>query len=215
MINKDILPALDKDLASKYSFCFDGYSDRTPQTETALLQAEMTIYKTMNDLQSFARKDVLKDPAADLPMNTAFWALVEKNYTRGEIRERFFGDKGASTRKELQYIPGDAMFAQWQQMLLTIDAQKKQQKAMEEQQQQQQAAQQQQQLIEQKRLEHDEADHQRAEEKHQSELDAQENAKAMSVVQSLQNNAKIFGASKATHTGGTILKNPINAMANN
>ena len=57
---------------------------------------------------------------ADLPLNQTFWNLVERNMTRGEIREIFLGDKGAKDRKELQYIPGDPAFLQWQQMLMQV-----------------------------------------------------------------------------------------------
>ena len=106
-INHDILPVIDKDLAKKYTFKFEGYTDETPQTEIALLQSQMTVNKTMNDLLDAARKDRFDHPIAELPLNEAFWGLVEKNLTKGEIREFFFGDKGASKRKELQYFPAE------------------------------------------------------------------------------------------------------------
>lgn len=213
IMNNDILPALDKDLASAYVFKFDGFSDTTPQSEVALLQAEMTVHKSMNDLLKIARKETIKDPSAELPMNQQFWAIVEKNYTRGEIRERFFKDKDASKRRELQYIPGDPMFAQWQQMLLTIDAQKKAEKMQEEQAQAQAQAQEESDAVEQKRLEHDEASHQREEEKHEMEKESHESDRAHSVVASLQENAKKYGAASATYSGGQILSNPINKLA--
>lgn len=128
MMNCDILPTIDKDLATKYEFKFVGYTDETPQTNVALLQAEMSVYSTMNDLLRSAGREAVDDPIFDTPMNDTFWQMVERNYTRGEIRERFFGDKGASERRELQYIPGDASFMGWQQLLMTMDRTKRQDK---------------------------------------------------------------------------------------
>jgi hypothetical protein len=163
VINRDIIPAIDPALASKYKFQFEGYTDETPQTEVALLQAEMTVNKTMNDLLIAARKEKIKHPVGDLNMNQAFWAIVEKNMTRGEIRETFFGDKDASKKRELQYIPSDPMFLNWQTFLFQLD----QQKQAQEQQAQQLQAQQQQQ-DQQAQLE--QAQHQREQEKHNAEM---------------------------------------------
>lgn len=126
LINQEILPVMDPILAEKYEFKFEGYTDETPMTEVNQMQADMTVHATLNELLKQVRKNRLDTPAADLPMNQAFWALVEKNYTRGEIREIFFGDKDAAKRKELQYIPGDPAYLAWQQLILTIDQQKMQ-----------------------------------------------------------------------------------------
>lgn len=169
-INSNIIPAIDPEFGKKYKFQFEGYTDETPQTEIALLQAEMTVNKSMNDLLASARKKHIKHPVADLTMNQAFWGLVEKNMTRGEIREIFFNDKGASKKKELQYIPGDPAFLQWQQMLMQIEQTKQQVAA---QQQQQVAAEQQQQVQAQDKLQQQqlaEAKHQREQEKHEAEM---------------------------------------------
>jgi biotin carboxyl carrier protein len=208
MINCDLLPALDRSLADKYKFIFTGYTDETAQSEIAQMQAEMTVFKSMNDLLTQAQKDSLDTPAANLPLNQAFWALVEKNYTRGEIREIFFGDKGAKLRRELQYIPGDQMFMPWQQNLLAIDnaeRQQKQQQELQEQQAQQQDMQ----------SRHAEAKHQREAEKHQMEIEAikaQAAANAVKHGNTLRESAKEFGASKASNVGGKVLANPINKM---
>lgn len=206
MINCDILPALDKELASKYKFEFVGYSDETPQTQVAQLQAEMTVHSSMNDLLSTAQKLKIKEKIADLPLNPSFWALVEKNMTRGEIREKFFGDKGASKRRELQYIPGDPAFMGWQQLMLTIDRQKKQDQMMAEQAKQQQE----QQALEAK---HAEGEHQREQERHEMEMNAAKNQAAHDVVAAgnLKDTAKQFGAgSTPLHVGGSVVANPIN-----
>jgi len=219
LINGDILPAIDKKLANKYKFVFTGYTDETPQTEIAQMQAEMSVWKTMNDLLVQAQKEKIKTPAADLPLNQAFWALVEKNMTRGEIREFFFGDKDASKRRELAYIPGDPAFLSWQQSVLAIDNAKDQKKQAAEQQQAQAQAMQQQAEAEQQQKEmenkHAEAKHAREQEKHEMEIsqmhaDAMANASRQGNI--LRESAKEFGATKATNVGGKVLANPINRL---
>jgi hypothetical protein len=204
---------LIKDLAAKYKFTFTGYTDETPQTEIAQLQAEISVWKSMNDVLRQAQKDPLKEPIANLPLAAGFWALVEKNYTRGEIREKFLGDKGAAERKELQYIPGDPMFANWQQFLASI-ANAKDQKKMQA---AQMDAQSQQAQLEQGKAEqehrHAEAEHGRDKEKHEMEMEQLKANAANNVVQaSLQDSARQFGATKADHIGGQTIANPINKI---
>jgi hypothetical protein len=211
IMNSDVLTALDPAIATKYKFVFTGMTEETPQTEIAQMQAEMTVWKTMNDLLKQAQKDKISEKIADVPLNQAFWALVEKNYTRGEIRENFFGDKGASQRRELQYIPGDPSFLNWNQFIATLDAQKKQADQMA---QQQDAASQEQQAKmaqEQQKHEHAEAGHERDKEKHGLEME-QLKAKAASdaVQHGLKDTAKQFGATKSANIGGTEASNPMN-----
>ncbi len=222
LINNEIIPGIDPELAKIYKFTFTGYTDETAQTEIAQMQAEMTVWKTMNDLLTQSQKDKIKSVAADLPLNQAFWALVEKNYTRGEIREDFFGDKGAKARRELAYIPGDPAFLTWQQTLLSIDAAKDQKKMQEEQMQQQQqqmSAEQQQAQKDAVDKDHEkglkEADHKRKEDAHGMEM---EQAKADAAHNAVKHGnpqadaAKQFGASKASNVGGTVVANPLNKL---
>lgn len=163
VINRDVIAAIAPEYAEKYRFQFEGYTDETPQTEVALLQAEMTVHKSMNDLLIAARKPKIDHPVGDLNMNQAFWAVVEKNMTRGEIRETFFGDKGASQKRELQYLPADPMFLNWQSFLFQLDQQKAAMAAQAQQAQAQQA-----QLDQQAQLE--QGQHQREQEKHEAEM---------------------------------------------
>ena len=171
LINRDIIPVINPEYAIKYRFQFEGYTDETPQTEVALLQAEMTVNKTMNDLLTAARKPNIKHPVGDLPMNMAFWAVVEKNMTRGEIREEFFNDKGAAKKPELQYIPADPMFLQWQTLLMQMEQQKQ---AQEMQVQQGQAEQQSTQAEQQQKAQEAQHAQQMAEGKHKREQEAHE-----------------------------------------
>lgn len=206
LINNDVMRAYDQELADKYVFKFHGYDDNTAQTDVALRQAQMTTFASMNDLLVAEGKSKINHKIADVPLNQSFWGLVEKNMTRGEIREFFFGDKDASKRPELQYIPADAGFQAWAQMLVTISAQKKQMKdqAAAQQQQQEQAEHEKQLQLQQE---------QREQEKHDTEMSTTEDQKAQAAVnyqQSLHESGKLFGATHATHIGGHILKNPMN-----
>lgn len=215
VMNGDVLPAIDKDLADKYKFVFTGYTDETPQTEIAQMQAEMTVWKSMNDLLIQAQKDKIKEPVGDLPMNQAFWVLVEKNYTRGEIREKFFGDKGASERRELQYIPGDQAFLAWQQLLVAMDQAKDQKEMMAAEAQQQQSEQQMKMAHDEQKHKHAEAKHERDKEKHSletEELKAKAASDAVRHGNPMKDVAKQFGATKASHVGGQVLANPINKL---
>jgi len=203
LVNQDILPLIDIELSKKYKFQFEGYTDETPQTEIALLQAQMTVNKSMNDLLDAARKDRIKHPIGDLPMNDSFWAVVEKNMTKGEIREHFFKDEGATSRKELQYFPGDPAFMSWQQMLSALDAQKKAEVMQKEQMKMQEHE-----------MEHAEQEQQREEEAHQAEQEANGVAQAHSAVQAgregLKEKSSQFGPNKAQYIDGKPVKNPLN-----
>jgi hypothetical protein len=182
------------------------------------MQAEMSVFKSMNDLLIQSQKEKIDTPAADLPLNQAFWALVEKNYTRGEIREIFFKDKGAAERRELQYIPGDPAFMSWQQTILAIEQTKDQKKMAAEQQEQQMQAQMQEQQAQAQQQEmqnkHAEAKHGREEEKHSMEMEQLKAEAAANAVKasSLRDSAQTFGASKAMNIGGTMIANPINKL---
>jgi hypothetical protein len=224
LINRDILPAIDPEYSKKYKFQFEGYTDETPQTEVALLQAEMTVNKSMNDLLIAARKPKIEHPVGDLPMNQAFWQLVGENMTQGEIREEFFGDKGASKKKELQFLPKNPAFLNWQQMLMSVDQMKKQEEQMKQQAeaQQQQAeaegqAQQQQAQSEQEAADHakslEEAKHAREQEKHEAEmaqLKGQAAYNASQMGKSAGDIAKDTGNSGSSNIQGTNIKNPLN-----
>lgn len=209
LVNCDILPALDKKLASEYMFKFIGYSDETPQTNVALLQAEMTVHRSMNDLLREAKKEPINHPVGDMPLNAQFWGLAEKNMTRGEIRATFFGDKEAIGKPELAYIPADPGFIAWNQLVMTRDRMKKQDK-------QQAEAIKQQQEQQDKENQLNEAQHSRDQEKHNAEMTEVKSRHAHAAVtggQSLYDTAKEVGAaSKPLEVGGQKIANPINTM---
>lgn len=199
MVNCDILPLLDPKLADKYEFKFTGYTDETPQTNVALLQAEMTVHSTMNDLLRSAGKKRIDHSIFDLPLNQNFWQLVDKLLTKGEQRELFLGDKSALGKRELAYFPGDPTFMGWQQMLMLMDRNRKQDKMQAEQMKLQQAQQNQQ--------------DQREQEKHDIEVNEHHSRQAHAAVEheSLKDQAKQVGAaSSPLFIDGKPVANPVN-----
>jgi HK97 family phage portal protein len=207
MINTNVLPAIDPEIAKNFEFKFTGIDEESAQTNVALQQAQMTVFSTMNDLLRGEGKEPIKHEVANLPLNQTFWALVEKNMTRGEIRATFFGDKDADKRRELQYLPADPAFLSWQQLLLTIDSQKKQAE-----QAQQQAEQEAQQAAHDQKMA--EAKHSREQEIHDLQIDDHKNRQAHAAAGglSLKDTAKQFGAgSKAINIDGQPTSNPINS----
>ena len=210
LINCDIIPALDKDLASQYEFKFAGYTDETPQTDVALKQAQMTVFSSMNDLLKDAKKDPIDHPIGDLPLNAAFWQVAERMMTRGELRALFLDDKEALGKRELAYLPGDAAFMGWNQFILTMDRMKKQ-----DAQQQQQMQAQQQQADREHQL--NAGQHNREQEQHELAMREANSRHAQAAVQgsseSLKDVAKDVGAaSKALQGPGGPMANPINTM---
>lgn len=202
LINCDILPAFDKEIAKHFEFKFTGYDDESPQTQIAQLQAEMTVHSTMNDLLKAAGKETMKHPVANLPLNETFWQLVEKNMTRGEIRATFFGDKAAMSKRELAYMPADPMFMGWQQLLMTMDRAKQQDKMAYQQMQQQQ--------------ELEQGQHGREQEAHDMQMREVQARHAHAAVTggapTLKDDAKEFGAgSKPINIDGQPVANPINS----
>ncbi len=212
LVNNSIVPAIDQKLADKYRFEFVGYTDETPQTQVAQLQAEMSVHATMNDLLRAAQKNPIEHKIADIPLNAAFITLMEKNMTRGEIREFFLKDKGASERKELQYIPGDSFFEAWQQLLLTIDdrnEQKRQQAIAQE-------AQNKQMELEANKPDPKQQKQARDQEAHDAEMSSNKDKEAHDAVAhgSLKDSAKQFGyATRPISAGGRSFSNPINQEA--
>jgi len=204
LINQDVVPALDKTLAERYKFKFVGYTDDTPQTDISLRQAQQTVFASMNDLLKNEDKKPLSHPIADLPLNQSFWTLVDKMMTKGEQREFFLGDTGATNRNELKYLPGDPMFLQFQNLLMTKQAHKE-----AKDQQQQQMEMQQQQLESQQQA----ADGQAEKQKQADAQAAVRHSKQESPVQQLQESAKQYGATRAGSVEGQVMRNPINAAA--
>ena len=117
LINHDLMPEISPALHDKYLFKFIGLNSENKQQEITRLQGEMSLHATLNDLLRQVKKDPLSiDMGGNVPLNQAWLGIVKETITVGEFREAFYGDKGASTREELKYIPSQAFLA-WQQQI--------------------------------------------------------------------------------------------------
>jgi hypothetical protein len=117
VVNHDLMPEISPELANKYLFKFVGLNSENRQQEITRLQAEMSVHASLNDLLRQVKKDPLGDDVGGtLPLNQLWWGMVKECMTIGEIREKFFGDKDASKREELQYIPSQTFLA-WNSQL--------------------------------------------------------------------------------------------------
>jgi len=133
IVNHDLVPEIDPALSEKYLFKFTGLQGETRQQEITRLQAEMSVHCTLNDILKQVKKDPLKaELGGNVPLNQIWWAMIKETMTVGEIREKFFGDKEASQRPELQYIPSQTFLA-WNQALQQKDQQAQQAQAEQEQ----------------------------------------------------------------------------------
>ena len=194
LINKSVLPAIDPEFGRKYEFKFVGYTDETPQTNVSLLQAEMTVHSSMNDLLKKSEKPTVDHPIFDVPLNSTFWEIADKLMTKAEQREFFLKDKSAMSKRELAYIPGDPGFMGWQQLLMTMDSSREQMRQQKEQ----------------MKIEQEQAEKQDSRE--QEQHDAQMNdIKDNNAQKSIKQTAKEYGlGNKPLEIGGKPVKNPIN-----
>jgi hypothetical protein len=133
IVNHDLMPEISPALHAKYLFKFIGLRSETKQQEVTRLQGEMSVHATLNDLLKQVKKNPMSvDMAGDVPLNQLWWSIVKETITIGEFREAFYGDKGASEREELKYIPSQAFLA-WQQQLTMKSQQESQAKQQAEQ----------------------------------------------------------------------------------
>jgi hypothetical protein len=118
IINEEILPAFDPELARKYQFCFAGLDAETRDEENQRLGMELSTYKTLNQVLKEAGMPELQ-LGGNLILNPSFLAYAEKNMPKGMFMELFMGIQGASQRPDLQYIP-DPLWFQWQQFQMQM-----------------------------------------------------------------------------------------------
>jgi hypothetical protein len=95
-----ILPLVDKDLAEFCVVRFHGLETDSPEKERTAIQEFSQIWGTMDDVHRKVEKEPYgKQMGGEFPMNPAFQQILDKYLTVGEIKEFFFGIKGASDKK--------------------------------------------------------------------------------------------------------------------
>lgn len=77
----------------------------------------MATHYSINDiLEVVDKKKIEEEFGGDFLFNEAFQAILDKYFTVGQIKARFFGDKKAEKDPSLAYYR-DAMWLQWQEVL--------------------------------------------------------------------------------------------------
>lgn len=136
--NEKLIPLIDPEVARLCYLKFKGLDADTPEKETARLQQSGTLYMNMNDIMEKVEKDPFdKEVGGEFPLNPSFQAAFEKYMTFGEIKEHFFGHKGASKDPSLAFYQ-NPMWFQWQQFQMQMQQMQMQQQQMEMQAQAQQ-----------------------------------------------------------------------------
>jgi hypothetical protein len=131
--NERILPVINKGWSETFFVSFEGIDADTPEHEATRIQQDSAIYLTMNDIMDKVEKKHVP-LGGDIPLNTAYLAVIERYFTKGEILAKFggkiFADAGdAEKHPEWDYYMGDQMG----QIYLQIKQQQAQQKQQQEQ----------------------------------------------------------------------------------
>jgi len=128
-IDQQILPLIDFELSKVAHFKLLGLDAKTLDQEDADETRNLSLDGSINHVrQTKQRPPIPKELAGDLPLNQAWWAVVQQMVPFGVIQETMFGVEGASKDPSKQFYQNPFWF-QYQTML-------QQQKQMEQQQQQ-------------------------------------------------------------------------------
>jgi hypothetical protein len=132
-INAELLPLIDADLAKKARLSLMGLEANTPEKEATQLQTTAEVYRSIDDiLQTVEKKPVGKEWGGEFLINPAYQAILDKYFMVGDIKEHFFGHKGASQDPQWQF----SMNPVWLQMKqMQMEAQAQQQQAQQQAQQ--------------------------------------------------------------------------------
>lgn len=131
-VNARLMPLLDPDLSKICVFKFVGLDAETPEKESIRIGNESGIHMTYDEiLRRVEKKPIGPQLGGSVPLSPLINQVFDKYLTVGEIKEFFFGVKGASQNPELQYYR-DPFWMQWKQM--TMEAQQAQQQAQQQQQ---------------------------------------------------------------------------------
>ena len=133
-LNHHILPLFDPVLAKMAVIKLLGLDAETPEKESVRLTQDMPIHMTMDEVLGKVEKDPIgKEWGGDFLFNAAWQAIIDKYLTVGEIKERFFGMKGASKDPQWAYCRDEYWFKQvqliMQQQQMQAQAQAQQQQA--------------------------------------------------------------------------------------
>lgn len=128
-IDQQILPLIDFELSKVAHFKLLGLDAKTLDQEDADETRNLSLDGSINHVrQTKQRPPIPKELAGDLPLNQAWWAVVQQMVPFGVIQEVMFGVKDASKDPSKQFYQNPFWF-QYQQMLQAqkqIEAQQQQ-----------------------------------------------------------------------------------------
>lgn len=130
-INTSLFPVLAPKLAKKCVLRLVGLSAETAEKESIRLQQDAPVHMTYDEILDKVEKDpVGHEWGGDFPLNPAYQTTLDKYFTVGALRERFFGIPNKDPA--FAYVR-DPFWFQFQQM--QMQAQQMQQQAQAQQQQ--------------------------------------------------------------------------------
>jgi len=118
-LNDKILPLFDSQVAKYFRLRFLGLDAQTAEKESIRLQQDAPIWMSYNDVLSRVEKPLIpRELGGDFPFNPAYQAILDKYFTVGQIKEKFFGIEGASKDPDLNYVR-DQFWMTYQNFLLS------------------------------------------------------------------------------------------------
>jgi len=103
-LNEKLFPLLDPELAQLCDIQFSGLDAETRQQENNLLQAEMPIHMTYDEVMDVVDKDTIgAELGGAVPFNERYRTILDAYNSVGEIRSAFFNDSSAMTDSLLKY----------------------------------------------------------------------------------------------------------------
>lgn len=143
-LNSKILPLIDEKVAKYCSVKFYGLDAETEEKEAQRLTEAMPLHGTYDEILAQVEKPVIgRQWGGQFPLNPQYQAVLDRYFTVGEIKEYWFGIKGAAKDPKWAYAR-DQFWMQNQQMVMEQQAVAEQKQLAEQQIQQQGQAQEQQ-----------------------------------------------------------------------
>ena len=105
VINDDIMPLIDRELAKKCRLVLWGLDAQTTDQEDAELTRAISLDGSLNDVLTKKEKQTLpRELGAGVPLNPQWHQLMQSYVPVGLIREKLLGEQGASSDPRYAYV---------------------------------------------------------------------------------------------------------------
>lgn len=105
VINDDIMPLIDRELAKKCRLVLWGLDAQTTDQEDAELTRAISLDGSLNDVLTKKEKQTLpRELGAGVPLNPQWHQLMQSYVPVGLIREKLLGEQGASGDPRYAYV---------------------------------------------------------------------------------------------------------------